>query len=146
MADAVVKVFVRAGLNYVMSRKRAPGRTADGRLEHLGGHMEAGESEIDAMVREAREEESTGLLAALLERVHPVPRKVKVGPDTQPHFIFDLTVDESEALSFVADSKESYGFELIPAERLDRDTVLAEMRAVLTPMTMAIYTALGRRG
>ena len=144
MADTVVKVFIRTGSYYLMSRKRAPGRTADGRLEHLGGHLEAGETALEAMIREAHEEERTGRLAVLIEQERPEARRVRVGRDSQLHFLFELTVEESEVDAFKADNKESYGFELVSAEQIDTDGGLAEMRDILTPKTIAIYQALGR--
>ncbi len=142
---SIAKVMVRAGAYYVLSRKRAPGKIKDHRLEHLGGHLKRGEQPLEALIREVGEEEKTGGLAREVERLKPEPRLVEVGgPGGQLHYLYEVSVDEALARNFKADPGESYGFDLVKAEDLDTDEGLVSFSAELTPKTLAIYRALGR--
>ncbi len=144
--NGVAKVFVSAGPFYVMSRKRAPGKKKDNKLELIGGNMELGETSLQALIREAEEEETSGLLASVLKRIHPKSQRIEVGGrGGEEHYIFRITVPEIEARRFSANSVESYGLQFVPAEAIDTDKGLQQLRDSLTPKTLVILRALGRQ-
>ncbi len=142
----VAKVMIRAGEFYLFSRKRAPGRKKDRRLEMLGGALEAGEEPLAALIREAREEELSGLLAEELERVRPSyePITLERGAVTEPQYIFRLDIAEELADKLEADSEESYGLETVKAKLFDSDYEMKYLRDQFTPKTLAILRAMGR--
>ena len=139
----VAKVFVRTDDGYLMVRKRAPGTEKDNRLEHLGGHIEEGESPLEGMLRELREEETTGLLASEMQRQHPSPLRFPL-EGAEDQLIFELRIDSALARRLRADEAESYGLETVSAETLENDGKLRDFRDQLTPKTLAIYRAMGR--
>lgn len=140
----IAKLLVRVGDTYLMSRKKAPGRPKDGRLEHLGGHGESGETPLEAAIREAREEEATGGLARALEVQRPEPRELRVGRDDELHYLFAVQLDRAAADALEADPVESRGLELVAAANVEDPARRAAFAAHLTPKTLAIYEALDR--
>lgn len=118
--EPVAKVriaVVRDGARLVlMSRKNAKGTSNHGKLEMLGGHLDGNETPIAALVRELREEEGTGTLAAIAERAEPTCNTRTV--DRSPHHLFEMTITEEVYSRLQATSTESLGFELVPEEDL----------------------------
>lgn len=121
--DAVAKLRIavlRNGTRWnLMSRKRKRD-TADSnhdKLEMLGGHLDGEESPRQALVRECREEEATGRLAAWVEQRRP-PFATKI-VDGAAHHLFELTLSDDEAAGLIARPEESLGFRLVNAEALD---------------------------
>ena len=119
--DAVAKIRIEvvggAEREVLLSRKRSDDPRSHGRLELPGGHVDPGESPREAMIRELREEETTGRLAALAE-AEPLPvvtRRV----DVALHHLFRLEIDPVVAAALRADPGESQGFVRVPARELD---------------------------
>jgi len=139
--DAVAKariVVVRNGVRFaLLSRKNAPGMPKHNQLEMLGGHLDAAESPIEALLRELREEERTGELARSAEADGP-------GYDTRlvdraAHHLFELTISEEQCASLEADSEESLGFELVA----EKDLASGRFEHELTPRTREILRLFG---
>ena len=100
----------------LMSRKRADGKPKHGQLEMLGGHLEAGEGPLDGLIRELREEERTGTLAACAARQTP-PFATKTVDDAV-HYLFELRLDDGDVRDLKPNPEESLGFELVPTADL----------------------------
>ena len=100
----------------LMSRKRAEGKSKHGKLEMLGGHLEAGESPLQALLRELREEETSGTLARLVERARPTPREAVV-VDTL-HHLFEIELPAAACSDLQHDPTESLGFVRVPLAEL----------------------------
>ena len=137
---AKVRILVKSGgqTRSFLSRKRAEGdpRRHD-KLEMLGGHLELGESPRAALLRELAEEESSGLLARLVERARPGFRSQVA--DGALHHLFEVAIDASEADSLQHDREESLGFELVPTDELEA----GKLDQRLTPRTRRILKAFG---
>ena len=138
VAKVIVRVEKGEACYYLFSRKNAPGHDKHNHLEFLGGHLE-NESPIEAVVRELKEEEKTGLLAARLSGQQPA-EQVKI--DGVDHHIFRVTISHDEYLSLRHDPHESLGFELVPVSALRGKKVQAE----LTRKTRLILLALQQAG
>lgn len=142
----VAKVFIRTGDSYIFSRKRARGKKKDRRLELLGGTLKPGEGPLEALIREAEEEESSGRLAEEIRRQQPGYEKVvlsKAGIE-EPQYLFRIEIDPGTAETLEADPEESYGLERISVALFDSDQGLREMLEPFTPKTLAILRAMGR--
>lgn len=111
----VSKIIVRIGNSYLMSLKRKQGAD-DARLEFLGGRHEKHESALDALVRELREEETTGYLAEYAETLAGPPVEIQVGEGH--HFVFLMELTSECAGLLRHDPQESHGFQLVPSELL----------------------------
>jgi 8-oxo-dGTP pyrophosphatase MutT (NUDIX family) len=141
----VAKIFIRTEESYLFSRKRAPGKQKDKRLELVGGGLEKGERPFEALVREAAEEESSGRLAAEIRRQTPSYDKVVLlvkGID-EPQYLFHIEIDAETAEALKADPEESHGLERIPVSLFESDEELRTMREEFTPKTVAILRAMG---
>lgn len=139
--DPVAKariVVVRNGVRFaLLSRKNAPGKPKHNQLEMLGGHLDAAESPIEALLRELREEERTGELARSAEADKP-------GFDTRlvdraAHHLFEMTISEEQYSSLEPDSQESLGFELVS----EVDLSSGRIEEALTPRTREILRVFG---
>jgi 8-oxo-dGTP pyrophosphatase MutT (NUDIX family) len=142
----VSKVLIRCGENYLFSRKRAPGQKKDKHLEMLGGKLEKNEDPLDALIRETREEEASGLLADFLAREKPSYEEVRVDLNVmdEPQYIFRIEMDPELVEQLKADPEESHGLEKIKAELFDSDYEMKYLRDQFTPKTVAILRAMGR--
>ena len=116
IAKARVVLTSDAGDLVLLSRKRAEGRSNHGKLEMLGGHIELGETPYGGLIRELREEENTGALADIVERLAPGHRTMIV--DEAPHHLFEIRIPADDCLELVHDPVESLGFERVPAAEL----------------------------
>ena len=101
----------------LLSRKNAPGRRAHAKLEMLGGHLDDDETAYEAIVRELREEEGSGVLARILAKEQPPSRMAIV--DGAPHHLFEVRVTAAQCEGVHHDPHESLGFEQVPIESLD---------------------------
>ena len=101
-----------------------------------GGHLDGHEKPLAALLRELREEESTGRLAALAASCEP-PLVGEAGGAT--HYLFDLNIDADAADWLRASPAESLGFQQLPC------TAVEEGRHDnrLTPRTRAIFARFG---
>lgn len=119
--EEVVKLRIRVERGrqffYLLSQKRADGKPKHGKLEMLGGHVETGELPFEALLRELREEETSGRLAEHVVARAPTSRTAKAGGAT--HHLFELTLSSEDCERLTADPDESLGFELVPATELD---------------------------
>lgn len=142
----VAKALIRVDGQYLMARKKAPGSPKDNRLEHLGGHLEAGETPFQGLVRELSEEDDSGLLAAAAKRRRPRPKRVTLHHrgSSEDQFLFTLSIEPQAVKKLKPNLAESYDFELVPAAALDTDDGLSSIKPRLTPKTIAIYEAMGR--
>ncbi|MBC8368077.1 NUDIX domain-containing protein [bacterium] len=142
----VSKVLIRTGEHYLFSRKRAPGRKKDRHLEMLGGKLEKNEDPLDALIRETREEEASGLLADFLERERPGYEEVRVDLNVmdEPQYIFRIEMDPALADQLKADPEESHGLEKVKAALFDSDYEMKYLRDQFTRKTVAILRAMGR--
>ena len=142
MADledvAKVRIVVRRdGERWcLMSRKRSNDKKKHNKLEFLGGHLQAGDSPADALVRELGEEEKTGTLVRLVEAAAPRPASLDV--KGMPHFLFEIEISEAETAQVEPDPRESCGFELV----LEHDLEAGTLQQQLTPRTRQILKAL----
>ncbi len=141
----VAKIFIRTEGSYIFSRKRAPGKQKDKRLELVGGGFEKGEGPLEALLREAVEEESSGRLAEEIRRQQPVYDKLvlQVAGADEPQYLFHIEIDAETAEALEADPEESYGLERVPAALFESDEELKAMREEFTPKTLAIFEAMG---
>ncbi len=142
----VSKVLIRTGEHYLFSRKRAPGQKKDRHLEMLGGKLEKNEDPLDALIRETREEEASGLLADFLERERPGYEEVRVDLNVmdEPQYIFRIEMEPALADQLKADPDESHGLEKVKAALFDSDYEMKYLRDQFTPKTVAILRAMGR--
>ena len=138
VAKVIVKVERGDTCCCLLARKNAPGHHKHNRLEFLGGHIE-NESPVEAIVRELKEEEKTGLLSAKLTGQQPA---AQVEVDGQNHYIFQITISQDEYLSLEHDPSESLGFELVPISALREE----KFQSRLTRKTGLILLALQQAG
>ncbi len=139
-AVAKVRILVLQGGEpcYLLSKKCKKGHADHKKLEMLGGHLDDGEAPPEALVRELKEEESTGALAKLAKKRNPSFGTMTV--DGAEHHLFELTIFWDEFSRLEADEKESLGFELVPVEALDA----RELDGKLTYRTRKILDAFGK--
>jgi 8-oxo-dGTP pyrophosphatase MutT (NUDIX family) len=131
----VAKIILECGDALLFSIKRAPGKPhKDRKLELLGGHMEAGESPSEGLIRELREEEETGLLAEKALRLLPAYEEIIV--ENSRHFIFRMPLEPEDLGRIRPSPSESFGYRLIPRTQPVTDPVL------FTPKTVGIFAAL----
>jgi ADP-ribose pyrophosphatase YjhB (NUDIX family) len=139
--DAVAKAriaIVRNGERFaLLSRKNAPGKPKHDKLEMLGGHLDAAESPVEALLRELREEERTGELALVAEADELAFETRMV--DRAAHHLFELTITVQQYTSLEADPDESLGFELVA----EKDLASGRIEPELTPRTRQILRAFG---
>ena len=117
----------------LLSVKRAEGETKHGKLEMLGGHLDGDESPIEALLRELREEEDTGLLAEKVSAEPPPHLSMDVAGALHHVFCFDL--DDADLAHLQHNPAESLGFELVRTAELEagmhRDRLTSRTRQVL---------------
>ncbi len=142
--NGVVKVFVKVASSYLFSIKKDKGTRSDGLLEHLGGHIMYRESPFEALVREAKEEECSGRLAAELCEQKPVPQElfVKVGAFQEKHYVYQITISKERAAQLEADKRESYGFEFVEAHCIESERDFNNNSQRFTWKTRQIHKAL----
>ncbi len=119
----------------LMSRKRAPGERKHGKLEFFGGHLDPGEEPFEALLRELREEELSGTLAARALHAEPVPF-VSDLPGV-PHHLYELPIDAADFDTLTFDPVESLGLVLVPLDELRA----GDWTERVTPRTRAILEA-----
>ena len=142
--DKVAKslVFVEDGGEklVLLSLKKKPHKKSDRKLELLGGHLDAGESSLEALIRELIEEETSGVLAKKMTTAQPEP--VEIVDAGAQHFLFELCISKAEYGELIASSEESYGFQLVSLSDLFTDVVQKK----LTRRTRAILAGLKKVG
>ena len=139
MTQSRSKMFVEIGDYYLFSLKREPNRPeSDHRLELLGGKQESGETPFQALIREVREEEASGILAQQASDENPPARVVDVSGEA--HHIYRISLRKNDWHRLVASPRESYGFHLVPKVQLE--PIPEADRARYTPKTLAIFRAL----
>ncbi len=145
--SGIVKVFVKVASFYLFSIKKDKGTRSNGLLEHLGGHIAHGESPFEALVRETKEEECSGKLAAELCKRKPVPQElfVEVGAFQEKHYIYQITLSKELAVQLKADTRESYGFEFVEAYCIESEQGFNSFCHNLTWKTRQIHNALTRK-
>ena len=120
----------------LLSVKRAEGKAKHGKLEMLGGHLDGDESPIEALIRELREEEETGLLS---EKVSAeLPPHVSIDVAGALHHVFWFDVDNGDLAHLQYSPEESLGFELVLTSELEA----GEHRHRLTSRTRQVLEAL----
>ena len=115
VAKVLIRVLLSSDTHFLMSRKRAPGSPNDDRLEFLGGRLDAGETVSSALLRELKEEETTGTLANLAAG-SDLASCEKITGDAHQH-LFGMTIDANCVDQLIA-SEESHGFVVVPATEL----------------------------
>jgi ADP-ribose pyrophosphatase YjhB (NUDIX family) len=121
----------------VLSRKNAPGKSKHNQLEMLGGHLEAGESPVEGLVRELSEEERTGALSRIA-KTGGVAFETRF-VDRALHHLFELEITEEQYASIEASFGESLGFELVTLS----DLASGRIDEQLTPRTRDILRVFG---
>ena len=136
---AKVRILVQRdeGRFSLLSRKRAETLDHHGQLEMLGGHLDSGETAREALIRELKEEESTGALAQIIEDSTVEARTAIAGGAT--HHLFELEISGAQFDALKADETESLGFELVPTDLLER----GNYKDFLTPRTQAMLDKFG---
>ncbi|SDP43496.1 NUDIX domain-containing protein [Desulforhopalus singaporensis] len=144
ISEEIVKIFIRTEIHYIFSRKKAYGKKSDGLLELIGGHVEDGETPFEALQREAREEEETGILANLLveKQLTPINVNVEVDGLSEQHFVYILNITEEDSRKLKASSDESYGLEFIENSFIETSEGLSKLRSDITWKTNEIFIAL----
>lgn len=144
-SNEIVKVFIKVGDCYILSRKKDKGSESDGLLEHIGGHIEFGESPFTALLRETKEEEETGLLSRELEQSRPIPKEIFVNANgrIEKHYIYHMTISEEIAMHLRISNEESYGFEFLESSLIESEEGLSKIQKKLTWKTKAIFRAMG---
>jgi 8-oxo-dGTP pyrophosphatase MutT (NUDIX family) len=134
--QSVAKMFIRQGDQYLFSRKRAPGKPVkDGKLELLGGKIEPGESRVQGLLRELREEERTGILA---RKAETLPLRAEfLHLHGQDNFIYRMEITPDELDDLEMDDEESYGYEMLGEADISDDPNR------FTPKTLKIFRGLG---
>ena len=140
--QAVVKVLIQTDACYLFSKKRKPGSRGDRRLEMIGGKVKRDEQPLDALIREASEEEPSGILSTEVERQRP--RFMEIDIDGQKHFIGKISVNDARVRSLTHDRKESYGFESIESRVVEdpQELMKPENLSKFTPKTIKIFRQL----
>lgn len=115
VTKAIIVVSGYANL-YLMSVKRDPGSSNEGKLEFLGGRIEENESPFDGVIRELSEEESTGELARLVKNRSPLHIQQPV--QNAMHYLFLMEIELNDYAKLQHDPGESYGFRLVGSENL----------------------------
>lgn len=143
----IVKIFIKTKKYYIFSRKKAYGQRSNGLLELIGGHVESGETPLEALLREVQEEEETGILANLLVNIKLPPTEVTVAVNGigELHYIYYLNVSEEDSKKLKASNDESYGFEFIKTSLVETKKGLVKLRTDLTWKTNEIFSGLGKR-
>ena len=136
LEDQVAKICVRLTGDgegrCLMARKRSKDPDKHDHLEFLGGHLDEGDTPVQAITRELAEEEATGRLAAALsDDLVPVADAPAGGAR---HYLFCIEIDPGLAESLRADPEESLGFTLVPTRALKARALDAQ----LTSRTRAI--------
>ena len=137
----VVKVFVRSGNFFVFAEKRAYSAAKNHRLELVGGGMNAGETPFEAMLREAKEEEPSGIIAAALRAAAPEPDRVLVHGDV--HYIYNVRITLLQRRRLRHDPVESHGFRAVRVGVIRSRGRLSAILPSFTPRTVAIFHAIG---
>ena len=113
-------IIVVSGMpnQYLMSIKRDPGSSNEGKLEFLGGRMEENETPSEAVIRELGEEEASGELAKIVSDRSPlhVQHQIK----NAMHYIFPLEISKRDYNKLQHDPLESHGFRLIDGSLLQQ--------------------------
>lgn len=133
-AKAVVLVKDGQQATYLLSIKRDPGSSNEGKLEFPGGRFEPNEAPRAALLRELFEEEQSGTFAQLAGARANLYFPMIVLNARYFLFPFQLSADEFGRLSH--HPEESFGFELVAPSMLLAD------RQVLTPKTSIIVDVL----
>jgi hypothetical protein len=136
----VAKLFIRANAYYVFSKKRKPSSKSDHHLELMGGHIEDGESPLNALIREVKEEELSSVIATKTERQQPKGEQIVV--DNEKHFIFEIRVDDHDFKKMRPDGKESYEFVKVEADIIKQKDKLNNNLSRFTSKTGKIFRAL----
>lgn len=135
VAKALVSVERKKFL--LFSRKRAPGTDKHGRLELLGGHMDGGESPLEALVRELAEEEATGTLATRVRKSKPSSTAIPLS-DAVYH-VFRIGISLDDYLTLEPGHGESLGFHLVPLSLMTK----RRLRSHFTDKTVELFTSMG---
>jgi ADP-ribose pyrophosphatase YjhB (NUDIX family) len=140
-SKTVAKIFVECGEYYVFSKKRkANAPESDNRLELLGGKVDEGEEPMQALLRELREEEQSGIIAAKVLQLQPQYKKVVVSG--QNHYIYRVVLELYDLQNIRHDEKESRGFLKVGMDVLHNKHELLENLSRFTPKTRKIFRAL----
>ena len=138
LKDPVAKIIVKVDRKDVpwllFSIKRAKSPEKHGKLEFLGGHLEPGETPLQALVRELEEEEKSGLLSRKAAEEQPGFIEFEAGG--AHHYLFEIVISENDYQIIEHDKRESLGFELIPASEA------VHHRQRLTPRSRKIFNVL----
>lgn len=103
---------------YLMSIKRDPGSSNEGKLEFLGGRMEKDETPSEAVIRELGEEEASGKLASIVKKCSPLHIQHQV--KNAMHYFFPLEISKRDYEKLKHDPLESHGFRLIQGQQLQK--------------------------
>jgi len=116
----ISKILLKAGNYYVFSYKNSSRPGLDGKLELIGGNIEANESPFEGLIRELKEEETTETLSQKASEIRP--GSIKIYVNKQEHFIYFMSITQDEYKTLRHSPDESYGFKLIEdAVILDKD-------------------------
>ncbi len=138
--DKIAKIIVVVSENntshYLMSIKKKIGKQGHGKLEFLGGHIDHEETPFEGLIRELKEEEISCYLAKKASKEKMIAFESEI--DGALHFLFKLTISQSEFDRLEACEDESLGFELIYSEEL----FLKKFQNKLTKRTRKIIDVL----
>jgi hypothetical protein len=131
------KLLIRDGTAYLFGGK--PRKM--GRLEMLGGGLESGEAPFEALLRELREEESSGALEKLARERAPAP--LTIVAEGRTDFIFRIDVEKLDLGSLVAAANEVTTLALVARSTIEDPEALKPNRKLFTRRTWKLFEAMG---
>ena len=131
----VSKVFIKIEggeeTYFLFSRKyKESNQESHGRLELLGGEIEAGESPQEGLIRELKEEDTSHTLRGKILRDDP--QEIRISDE--PHYIYEIAITWNDFSKLRHKQDESFGFELVPIGILSQDAFERDV----TPKTKKI--------
>lgn len=136
----VSKILLTCSDVFVFTIKRSPLKPEkDKKLEMFGGNVDPGESPIEGLIRELREEEESGILAEKVLRQTP-SIKGQFIIDEKMQVIYQMSITDTEFRKLKAHPDESYGIRTVSVSTFDEPDQF-NLNSY-TPKTIKIFSRL----